>query len=249
VTAAHPDSFATVEGLVRHQLAAALGGRRGMLEAALPTLLFTFVWLGTKDLQLALILSGAAAGLCLVVRIVQRSTMQFALNALFGIGIGWLFVRLAERSGGSADEQALAFFLPGILWSGIYSFVVVLTCLTGWPLIGFMLGGVTGEPTAWHEDKQVVQLCTRLTWVLVLPGLIGVTLQAPVWFAGWSGMIAADTGVLVLGTLRFGLGWPLRFAALAAMTWLLARDHTPLQPVSVEPPSPEPQSQANESPG
>ena len=180
--------------------------------------------------------------------------MQFALNALFGIGIGWLFVRLAERSGGSADEQALAFFLPGILWSGIYSFVVVLTCLTGWPLIGFMLGGVTGEPTAWHEDKQVVQLCTRLTWVLVLPGLIGVTLQAPVWFAGWSGMMAADTAVLVLGTLRFGLGWPLRFAALAGMTWLLARDHTPLQPVVVEPaspepPSPEPRSRGNEPPG
>jgi hypothetical protein len=206
-----------------------------MLEAALPTLLFTFVWLGTKDLRLALILSGAAAGVCLVIRIIQRSTVQFALNALFGIGIGWLFVHLAERSGGTADEQALAFFLPGILWSGIYSFVVVLSCLTGWPLIGFMLGGVTGEPTAWHEDKQVVQLCTRLTWVLVLPGLIGVTLQAPVWLAGWSGMIEADTAVLVLGTLRFGLGWPLRFAALAMMTWLLARNHTPLQPVAVEP--------------
>ncbi len=234
MTAQPVDSFATVEALVRHQLSAALGGRRGMLEAALPTLLFTFTWLGTKELELALVLSGVAAGLCLLVRIVQRSSPQFALNALFGIGIGWLFVRMAERSGGSADEQALAFFLPGILWSGIYSVIVVTTCLVGWPLIGFMLGGVTGEPTAWHADKQIVQLCSRLTWMLVLPGIIGVSLQGPVWLAGWSGMIEADTAVLVLGTLRFGLGWPLRFAALAGMTWLLARDHTPLQPADGE---------------
>ena len=228
-------SFESVEALVRHQLAAALGGRRGMLEAALPTLLFTVIWLVVKDLQLALIVSLTAAALMLVLRLVQHSTIQFAMNALFGIGIGWVFVRLAERSGGSADEQALAFFLPGVIWTTVYSVAVVTTCLVGWPLIGFMLGGVTGEPTAWHDDPQIVQLCSRLTWVLVLPGIIGVALQGPVWLAGWTGAIAADTAVLVLGVLRFGLGWPLRFAALGVMTWLLARNHTPLESVPAEP--------------
>ena len=49
----------------------------------------------------------------LVVRLVQRSTVQFVVNALVGIGIGWLFVHLSARSGGSADDQALAYFLPG----------------------------------------------------------------------------------------------------------------------------------------
>ena len=39
----------------------------------------------------------------------------------------------------------------------------------GWPLVGFMVGSVTGDPTAWHSDKQVVRLCTKLTWLLVLP--------------------------------------------------------------------------------
>jgi hypothetical protein len=135
---------------------------------------------------------------------------------------------MAARSGGSADEQALAFFLPGLIWSSIYSLGVATSCLVGWPMVGFMLGSVTGDPTAWHSDRQIVRLCSRLTWVLVLPGIIGVLLQGPVWLAGWSGALAADKAVLALGTLRFGLGWPLRFAALAMMTWLLARDHTPL---------------------
>lgn len=225
-----PDStVASVEALVRHQLASALGGRRGMLEAALPTLLFTFGWLVLKDLRLALMISVASALVLLVLRLVQRSTVQFVMNALFGIALGWFFVHLAARSGGSADEQALAFFLPGLIWTTVYSIGVAGSCVAGWPLVGFMLGGVTGEPTAWHDDRQVVQLCTRLTWVLVLPGMIGVLLQGPVWLLGWSGAISADAAVLALGTLRYGLGWPLRFAALATMTWLLARDHTPLE--------------------
>ena len=60
VSAHPPDStVASVEALVRHQLASALGGRRGMLEAALPTLLFTVGWLTLKDLRLALMISVA----------------------------------------------------------------------------------------------------------------------------------------------------------------------------------------------
>ena len=40
-----PPTTDTVEALVRHQLGQALGGRRGMVEAAVPTLTFTVVWL------------------------------------------------------------------------------------------------------------------------------------------------------------------------------------------------------------
>lgn len=222
----------TVEALVRAQLSKALGGRRGMFEAATPTLLFTAIWLPTKDLRLALICSAAVALILLVIRLVQRSTLQFVGNALFGIGLGWLFVYLAARGGGSADEQALAFFLPGLIWSGVYSLGVSLSCLLGWPLVGFMLGSVTGDPLAWREDRQVVVLCTRLTWVLVMPGLVGVLLQGPVWVAGWSGLMSASTAVIALSALRFGLGWPLRFAAFGMATWLLARNHTPLEPAA-----------------
>ena len=44
----------------------------------------------------------------------------------------------------------------------------------GWPVVGFMVGSVTGDPTAWHQDKQVVRLCTRLTWLLALPCVLRV---------------------------------------------------------------------------
>lgn len=213
---------------MREQLSKALGGRRGMFEAAVPTLLFTVLWLSTRELQLALVVSLAAAAALLVARLVQRSAVQFCVNAIVGIGIGWFFVNLSARNGGSVDDQALAYFLPGILYNSGYAVLMALSCLVGWPLVGFMVGSVTGDPTAWHADQQIVRLCTRLTWLLALPCLVRVVVQAPLWLAAKAGSLDVDTTVAALGVLKIGLGWPLQLAALATMVWLLARNHTPI---------------------
>ena len=219
----------TVESVVRAQMSKALGGRRGMIEAAVPTILFTALWLTTREMSVAVGVSVVAAVALLVARLVQRSTVQFCLNALFGIGIGWLFVTISARQGGTADDQALAYFLPGILYNGAYTVVLAISCLVGWPLVGFMVGSVTGDPTAWHQDRQVVRLCSRLTWLLTLPCLVRVVVQTPIWLAGKSGAWEADSAVAALGVLKIAMGWPLQLAALAAMVWLLSRNHTPVR--------------------
>ncbi len=223
---------------MRAQMATALGGRRGMIEAGVPGVLFTVLWLSTRDLRVALVGSLVVALLALGLRLVQRSTPQFCFNALFAIGIGFLFVRLAASSGGSESEQALAFFLPGILISLGYTVVMVGSCLAGWPFVGFLLGSVTGDPTAWHADRQVVALCSRLTWLFLLPGAVGVALQGPVWLAGYAGVVDIDVAVLVLGVLRVGLGWPLRILAWMSMIWVLGRDRTPIEPAPASAPGP-----------
>jgi hypothetical protein len=219
----------TVEQVVRAQLARALGGRRGMVEAAVPTIAFTALWLTTRELRLALVVSVAAAVVLLLVRLVQRTTVQFCLNAIFGIAIGWVFVSISASRGGSADDQALAYFLPGLLYNTGYALLMALTCVIGWPLVGFMVGSVTGDPTAWHQDKQVVRLCSQLTWLLALPCVLRVVVQAPLWLAGKHGGLDVDTAVAALGVLKIVLGWPLQLAALAAMAWVLGRGHTPIE--------------------
>lgn len=202
----------TVEALVRAQLSKALGGRRGMLEGAVPTLGFTVCWISSHDLKLSLLISGALAVALLVVRLVQRSNVQFVVNSLVGIAIAAVF---ALRSGRAEDA-----FLPGLVYNAVYAAVLVATVLARWPLIGFLLGSVTGDPTGWHGNRAIVRLCSRLTLVLAAPCIIRVIVQYPLWathHAGW------------LGIAKLAMGWPLQVAALAAMVWVLNRDETPIE--------------------
>jgi hypothetical protein len=219
----------TVEAVVRRQLAVALGGKRGMVEAAVPTIMFTVAFLSTKDLRLALVLSVSVAVAALAVRLVQRSSVQFCVNALLGIGIGAFFALRAARAGGDANDQALAYFLPGLLYNAGYAVVLSLSALVRWPLVGFLVGSVTGDPTAWRRDPQIVRLCTRLTWVLVAPCVLRVVVQAPIYLAGRSGSMDPEAAVAALGISKLAMGWPLQLASLALMVWLLARNATPVE--------------------
>lgn len=219
----------TVEAVVRRQLSKALGGVRGMLEAAVPTILFTVTFLTLRELRVALIVSVAAAVVLLVVRLVQRSTVQFVVNSLVGIAIGAFFAYRSAQGGGDAGDQALAYFLPGILYNAGYAVVMIASIVVRWPVVGFLVGSVTGDPTAWHDDPQIVRLCRNLTWMLVLPCVVRVAVQAPVYLAGTQGMADKDLMVAVLGAAKLVMGWPLQVAALLAMVYLLGRDRTPLR--------------------
>ena len=219
----------TVEAVVRSQLASALGGRRGMVEAALPTILFTVTFVSTKVLERALMVSIATALVLLVVRLVQRSTVQFVLNSLMGIGIGAFFAWRSAQGGGDENDQALAYFLPGVIYNAVYAVVISASILVRWPVVGFMVGSVAGDATAWRRDPQMVRLCSNLSWMLVVPCVVRVAVQLPLYLAGRSGAMDPGAAVAALGFSKILMGWPLQLAALAAMVWLLARNRTPVE--------------------
>jgi hypothetical protein len=210
----------TVEALVRSQLAKALGGKRGMVEAAVPTLTFTVSYIIASDLRLSIVLGVVAALLLGVLRIVQRSSVQYVVTSLFGIGIAAVF---AMRSGNAEDA-----FLPGIIYNAVYALVLSLSVLVRWPAIGLMIGPFIGHKedfTSWRENPAVVSLASKLTWLLVLPCVVRVLVQYPLWAAATYG--GADT-FAALGLSKVAMGWPLQVAAFAAMVWVLARGRTPL---------------------
>src|SRR5690625_4577852 len=120
-----PVSEQTVEAVVRGQLSKALGGKRGMVETAVPTLAFTLGYMATEELRLSLGLGFALAIALAVVRLVQRSSVQFVVNSLFGIAIAGIF---ALRSGDAED-----FALPGIIYNAVYALVLALTIVIRWP--------------------------------------------------------------------------------------------------------------------
>jgi hypothetical protein len=217
----------TVEAVVRAQMSRAMGGRRGMVEAAVPTITFTFSYIATKEIALAIGLSLTFAVVMLVVRLVQRTTVQYVLNALFGIGVGCFFVWLGGRNGGDESDQALAYFLPGLLYNSGYAVVMVLSIMARWPVVGMLVGAVADDPLAWRKDAQIVRLCSHLTWMLVLPCVLRVLVQVPIYLGGRAAD-DADPYVTALGIARVAMGWPLQVAALGAMVWLLARNRTPV---------------------
>lgn len=199
----------TLETLVRTQLTKALGGRRGMVEGAMPTLAFTVLWIVAHDLRLALAVAVAIAIALLALRLVQHSTVQFVLSSLFGVLVAAVF---ALRSGRAEDA-----FLPGLIYNAVYAVLLAASVVLRWPVVGFMIGSVTGDPTGWHRDKQLVALCTKLTLILALPCMLRVIVQYPLYRTNQTGW---------LGVSKLAMGWPLWIAALAAMVWLLSRDKT-----------------------
>ncbi|HNA99726.1 MAG TPA: DUF3159 domain-containing protein [Marmoricola sp.] len=223
-----PLTQTSVEHVVRKHLAEALGGARGMVEAAIPTIAFTLVFLTTHELKPALIIAITMAGLLLVIRLIQRSTVQFVVNAFFGIAIGALFAWRAARAGGDHNDQALAYFLPGLLYNAGYALVMSISVLTKWPVVGFMIGAVTGEPTEWRRDAKIVRLCGNLTWLLAAPCILRVVVQAPIYLAGRNAWVDPDVAIGTLAMSKLIMGWPLQIATLALMVWLLSRNSTPM---------------------
>jgi hypothetical protein len=196
-----------------------VGGLRGSVEAALPTVAFVVVWTATKNLPAALAASVGIVLVTLVIRLVQRQTPKYALSSLFAVAVAAFF---ALRSGRAQDA-----FLPGILYSCSLLAVTLLSVVTRWPLLGFVVGAAHPEdPLSWHSHPGIVRLCQRLTLVLAAMYAIRVAVMVPTYFADRVGL---------LGIEKIVLGWPLYVGAIAVMGAVLLRGHTPLDPQDREP--------------
>lgn len=207
--------FESVEELLRVHLAASIGGWRGALESALPTAVFALTWSVTQVLRTSLLAGLAVTLAALAVRALQRQSTRFVVYAGVGLAISAAF---ALRTGRAEDA-----FVPGMIWNATYLLITLASNLTGWPLLGFVIGASdpansAEDPFAWHRHKGVVTVATRLTWVLVLLWVIRLAVMVPLYLA---------EQVAALAAAKVALGWPLYLVAVAAMGWLLMRGHTP----------------------
>lgn len=209
----------TVEAIIRHRLSAALGGWRGSLETAIPTIAFVVLWTLTHELRPSVIAAAGCALLLAVLRIAQRQSLQYVLSAVVATGLAAFF---ALRSGRAQDA-----FLPGILVNAAYAVGTLASVLTRWPLVGFLVGAgdpdAKTDPLRWRRDSSIVAVCGRLTLVMTAMFAVRVAVMYPLYLAG---------NVAALGVAKIVLGWPLWVAALAAMGALLVRGATPHTPAA-----------------
>ena len=215
MTENHQPPANTVEAVIRERLAVAVGGWRGSLEAALPTVAFVAVWTATKNLNQALIAAAVVLAVALVLRLVQRQTVKFVVAAAFATAFAAF---LAKRSGNASDV-----FLPGLIQAGVMLAISIASIVVRWPLVGFIVAGgdpnLKDDPTAWQRSRAMVKVCTRLTWVFAALFAVRLAVMLPLYLAD---------PVTMLGVAKIALGWPLYLAALALMALLLLRGETPL---------------------
>ena len=202
-----------VEELVRSELGKSLGGWRGMVESALPFVAFTLAWVLTRQLYSSLGAAFAVALVAAVIRLGQRQSLRFVLQAVVPTAIAAL---VATRTGRAEDV-----FLPGILDNGALAALSVVTIVIRRPLVGFVVGTALNDPTGWIRDRGLVRLSSRLTAVLAVPYLLRFVVQLPLFLAGQ---------VVWLGVAKVVLGWPLLVAALFVMGLLLSKGRTPIDP-------------------
>jgi hypothetical protein len=230
----------TVESLIRERLSSALGGARGSLETALPTVAFVVAWVWLHDVKIAVGASVVVVMVLLAVRLVVRQTPRYVLSAVLATGFAAFF---ALRTG-----KAEAAFLPGILTSAGWGVGSFLSVLVRWPIVGFMVAAadpqMAQEPasfaplTAWRRDRGLVAVCQRLTMVLVVLYAVRVVVMFPMYLAHQ---------VELLGVAKIALGWPAYLCALAVMGMILVRGQTPLAR-SAPPNQSEPESASEAQP-
>lgn len=206
----------TVEAVIRTRLSDLLGGWYGSIETALPTAVFVGYWLLRDEVRPALLAAAAVTLILVGVRLAIGGSLRYVLSSLIGIGLAAFF---ALRSGNAQDA-----FLPGILASAGYGVLAVVSILTRWPMIGFLVAAADPDyaerPTAWRRDAPLVRVCARLTWVLVGLFAIRVAIMLPLY-------LAAE--VAWLGVAKITLGWPAYLVAVLIMGIMLTAGRTPLQ--------------------
>lgn len=237
-------------GIDRDLVLQQLGGWRGMVDAALPTVAFV-VANAIGGLAVGIWAAIGSALLIFALRLARRQSVQQAFSGLFAVAVA---VAIAAASGEARD-----FFAFGILRNAGLAVVLLGSILVRWPLVGVLaeflapshLGQLSGGPLSlrsrraaprqarppddrepevhWRHDRRVMRAYAWLT-------------------AMWGGMFALRTlvqGLLyqrndvpLLGTTSLVLGLPVTGLCLVVSLWVVARLHRHRAPQQAgEPPA------------
>lgn len=193
-------------------LAKALGGWRGVVDSALPSVAFLLVYLlFDKNLQLSVYVALGVGAALAIERILRKASLQQVFSGLFGVGIS---AYITSKTG-----QAQNFFLPGIITNAVYGTACLISVLIRKPILGFVIGAMRGQDTSWLRQPDTLRTYSSVTWLWTGIFATRVLLMAPLYMLG---------AVAILGVLKLALGWPLYLLGVYA-SYLVIR----VKPVSL----------------
>ena len=170
----------------------AIGGWRGLIDSALPSMLFIVIFVFQKDLNTALVAALILGVFLLVIRALERKSLVQVLSGFVGLSIS---VFLTWRT-----KDASNFFLTGIITNAVYGFALLVSVLIKKPLIGFLVGSLVGDTSGWLKYPLLVRAYSIVTWIWVGVFSLRLLVQVPLYL---------DGNIAVLGSVKIFMGWPL----------------------------------------
>ena len=195
----------------RDKVVNALGGKKGLIDSGLPSILFLIVFNIADNLRTALFAAVITSAVLTILRLIKKDTIQHVISGFIGVAF---CAYLANRTGNATD-----FFLPKFLTNLVYGTVYLIANLAGWPILGLMLGPILGENLSWRHNRARKTAYLQASWLWVGLFFTRLIVQYPIYRSG---------NLNLLGTVNLAMGYPLFFAA-AYGTWLVIKSQPPVE--------------------
>jgi len=192
-----------------------LGGRAQAIDASVPSIVFVVAWLlaGALGLAQPVVIGGAAAIIAGgAVAWWRHASGERPRAVAVGLLLAVAAALIAVYTGRAED-----FFLPRIVANAGSLAAWLVSIAIRWPLLGVVVGALTGHPTRWRRDPDLVRAYSRASWVWVAQYTVRVVVFTALW--------AADQ-VVALGIAQVVLTWPLVLVCVGA-SWPVMRSALP----------------------
>ena len=193
----------------RDKVVNALGGKKGLIDSGVPSIVFLVVFNISKEVNTAIMSALALSLILAIFRLIKKDTIQHSVSGVIGVLICAYF---ANKSGNASD-----FYIPKLLTNLGYGTVYLIANLVGWPILGVVLGPLLGENFTWRNNPARKRMYLKASWIWVAMFFSRIAVQYPIYKSG---------NVNLLGTVNLAMGYPLFFAA-AYGTWLVIKSGPP----------------------
>ena len=193
----------------RDKVVNALGGKKGLIDSGVPSIIFLVVFNISKEVNTAIMSALALSLILAIFRLIKKDTIQHSVSGVIGVLICAYF---ANKSGNASD-----FYIPKLLTNLGYGTVYLIANLVGWPILGVVLGPLLGENFTWRNNPARKRMYVKASWIWVAMFFSRIAVQYPIYKSG---------NVNLLGTVNLAMGSPLFFAA-AYGTWLVIKSGPP----------------------
>lgn len=224
-----PDQRAEIQRSVldRQAIISQIGGVRGLIDSALPIVVFITVNAFTS--LRAAVWSALGAGAALfVARLARRESVQQAISGFFGVAIAAF---IAGQTGEARD-----FFLPSLWSTAGFGLAFLVSVVVRWPLVGVIAEfmwptAALGPDATWRTHRALMRAYTWLT--ILWAGIYGLRMAV-------QGSLYLADEVTLLGTTRLVMGWPLTALEALLTVYVVRRVRSRISPVEACYPPTEP---------